>query len=224
MTIEGRSDRGKRLPPDSDAAWLAGLSGKAMGSTEQDPSARREGSLLREALLQWAPEPDPVAAEDRARADRLVARARAAGLLPEAPAPRPRSPLESLRDWWSSGSSGMGRRPTFAMALAVLVVVGAVFVGRSDLPLGGDEAVERASPDGIVVLRAADPAGLRRELVAALARDGVVAKTYERLGRLGIDAELPAMPDASLRKTLKTYRLPVPDDSVLKVEIGSASP
>ena len=74
----------------------------------------------------------------------------------------------------------------------------------------------------MTLLRDADPEGLRRRIVGALSAAGVQVATYGRFGRYGLDADLPQPITPDVDAVLERYRLPVPRDGVLRVEIEPA--
>jgi hypothetical protein len=193
---------------EEDDTWFEALAGRASG----EHGATREASALRAALLHSAAadsiltstaevnEPSP----DAAREVRLLERARAAGLL------EPRRGLLQRRTFWSWPGFGA------VTALACGAVI-AVIVLR---PVRVTEVSRGAAVSNVFVLRAADPVRVQRDLLGELRAAGVTAAGYERLGREGIDADLPRPLPARVRATLERYHIPVPADGTLQIEIA----
>jgi hypothetical protein len=204
---------------EDDAAWLAALAGRST-STADRATAIDEGALMRHALRTWAPAIDEAASHDPERLARLIERARAEGLFDEReyPAQRPQRPgfFAGLRRWWDAG--GRSSHRGLAMAAAIVLVAGIVFVIK---PVGqriDDEQVVRSAQE-LVLLQANDPQALQHQLIDALAKEGVKVTAYSRFGRYGIDADLPHNLTPTLRALLERNRIPPPADGVLRVEI-----
>jgi hypothetical protein len=62
---------------------------------------------------------------------------------------------------------------------------------------------------------------MKRELTNELGAAGVTVSGYERLGRIGIDADLPQPVPASIVAILSRHQIPIPRDGVLVVEFES---
>jgi hypothetical protein len=178
---------------DADQAWLDALAGR--GGADEEARRLRARILAREIA-----EPDPVPAVDPAREAQLVARARRAGLLPKG----------SLLAWpgWQ-GLAGL------AAAASVLLVLG--FLMRP-APKPPAETV-RSAPGGIVRIESRDPHALQHRIAEELQAAGVSAVLYDRLDTYGIDADLPSPPPPAVVEILRRHGIPVPADSVLKVEL-----
>jgi hypothetical protein len=192
---------------EEDDAWFEALSGRALGEW----CATREASALRAALLRNAP-PAPAAtpaaaageaSRDAAREARLLERARAAGLLEAR-----RGPFRwrVFRGWPALGA---------VTALACAAVIGVIVLRPTREP-----EITRSAAGGVFVLRAADPARVQRELLGELRAAGVDANGYERLGREGIDADLPQPVPDRVRAMLERYHIPLPAEGTLQVEIA----
>ena len=83
----------------------------------------------------------------------------------------------------------------------------------------------RGAADGQVwLLRADDPQALRERIAADLAAGGVAVTRYERLGRYGLDAELPLPAPPALLDTLRGHGLQPGADGSLRVEVEAATP
>ena len=187
---------------DDDQDWLDALAGR-----EQTPSATvREALVLRAALRERehpAAQFEP-GRQDSRRENALIAQAVREGIM----APPPRATTRRWRTGWQ-----------LPLAASVLLLFGAgIFINQywSTPPVvRGDEA-------GIVRLQAADPAALKREILAQLRAAGVDAAGYETLGVYGIDADLAQPLTPAVRDVLATYRIAEPPDGVLRIEIRSS--
>lgn len=199
-----------------DEAWFDGLAGRESGKGAD--ATRAEARLMRRALQKWRVAADEVPADDPARLASLIERARASGLFAQRAGPdttirRTRRIAAFAPAWFG------GRRQWVAFAsLCLAVALGFVFFARQPQP-DTVVTVERAGPGEVVTLTSAEPPKLKAELIAALGKAGIVAHGYTRLGREGIDADLPPQPDGVVRALLERYRIPVPADGVLRVEI-----
>jgi hypothetical protein len=182
------------MTQDEDATWLDALAGRKQ---VDDSQAAREAVALRASVLARAVVDDPVPRQDPAREQQLVERARDAGLLPR------------RRRLSRTGS---------LLAAAAIVCV-AVALGVLTRRPGAPETV-RSGPGEIVRLASADPARVQREILDELRHAGVVATGYERLGRMGIDADLPLPLAPEVERILERHAIPVPQDGVLRVEIA----
>jgi hypothetical protein len=187
--------------------WLEALAGRAVA--DEHGSAACEARALREALQRRLPDgTDSAPAGDSIREASLLARARRQGLIPSPVARRPRS--------WR-----LGPWP----ALAALAVIACAAVGITVMLRPTQQAgTVRGGGPGIVRLTAADPAALKADLLRELRAAGIEASGYRRLGREGIDADLPAPVPARVRAILARHRIPVPADGVLEVEIAPVQP
>jgi hypothetical protein len=68
-------------------------------------------------------------------------------------------------------------------------------------------------------LTARDPQALKHQLTEELQAAGAKVAGYERLDRVGIDADLPQPLPAQLVRVLERHHIPIPSDGVLIVEI-----
>ncbi len=173
-----------------DDRWLDALGGRAVG----DSATEREASALRAAMLSRASVAADVAQTDAARERALIERARREGIV------------------------SRGARPVWGSLAAAAVLVLAAGIWFIDRPQNDAFAV-RSAPDGAVRIEADDPVGLKRTMLAELRAAGIDARGYERLGKQGIDADLPESLTAAQRRVLDTYQLVAPEDGVLRVEI-----
>jgi hypothetical protein len=190
--------------------WLEALAGRAAANDRRAPVL--EARALRERLLRM---PQPAAplepTQDGRREAALLELARREGLLAERIKDRPwRGRLGLFAAWPALGA---------LTALACSAVAIAILLHPSR-----PQAV-RGAPEELVMLSAADPVRLKNELLAELKAAGVQATGYERLGREGVDADLPQPVPARVRAVLARHHLEVPRDGVLRIEIApSASP
>ena len=215
---------------DPDARWLDALAGRA-GADDGDANdeVAREASMMREALRRWPVAVDPVEEDDPTRIAQLLERARREGLLDgdvdEASRPVDRRRFhDRLRDAWRGWRSSRFGPVSSLAAVATLLIV--VVVGRPGARPDdvANDATVRGTSDAVTLLTASDPEALRAEIDAALARQGVVATRYRRFGRVGLDADLPQQPSADLRAVLARYRIALPADGVLRLEIEPPQP
>ena len=185
---------------DEDTSWLDALAGR----TESASSALVLEALALRGFIrsQGFDVAAAVPSVDPARERALLERARREGLLPRQAAPR---------RWYAD------TRVTFAAAAMVLAAIG-VGVWRSTLP---PLETLRGVTNGTVHLEARDPPALKRELTAELTAAGVRVSGYERLGHIGIDADLPQPVSSPVAAILERHRIPIPADGVLSVEIDA---
>jgi len=191
------------MNPDDDQIWLEALSGRLRAGAESQ--AAREAARLRAGILAREVEPTPlVPAWDPQREEVLISRARREGLIPVA--------VIARRRVWT------GWRTAAALAATVTILV----IGIVMWPVPEREAV-RGLLGEIVRLEAAQPQVLQRQIAQELRDAGVQVTTYERLGRYGIDADLPTPVPSEVAQVLRRYRIPVPPDGALSVEIAQAA-
>jgi len=189
-----------------DDDWLAALAGRPREGMA--PGTRAEALCLREALReQQTSAPIPVSAADT---ERLLAAARAQGLL----AGSCRS-CEALRAFWQGLRSPRRLSLTAGLGFAVLMLL--VQMPRVDK----DQAEEPAlRGEAVQVLRDADPAARRERVAALLTQEGVAVRRYERLGRLGLDAQIPPPARARLSDQLaRAHGLRIDADGGLRLEV-----
>ena len=211
---------------DEDTEWLNALAGR--GDTEHSPrdgadtaadSAQSralvlEARVLREFIRSQEPEiASTQPTTDAAREDELIQRARADGLLPPPiAAPRAAGSRAVRRRWFAD------TRVAFAAAAVLIAAVG---IGLWQSMLPPTETV-RGTVNGTVHLEARDPSALKRQLIEELAAAGVRVSGYERLGHIGIDADLPQPVAPAVAAVLERHHIPIPADGALMIEIDSA--
>jgi len=196
------------LSADDDMAWLEALAGRERQPRAADTLSHtadvREAAALRELIRTQRPDPaiPTVPALDPGRENELIARARAAGLMrgPAAiPVRRPRM-----------------HRGALAAAAAVVLAVGITLLRT--VP----QSTETLRGGGTAHLHTADPVALKRELTEELTAAGAHVTGFERLGRPGIDADLPQPLTPEVRRILERHHLPIPADGELTVEFEPA--
>ncbi|MGD9597498.1 MAG: hypothetical protein AB7G76_03900 [Steroidobacteraceae bacterium] len=199
------------MSDDDDQAWLDALGGRAPPGDAS--RAALEGERLRTALRARAPANEvglqrEIGHETEARTAQLVARARNDAVIGPALAHRA-ARRKALRPAWS--------------ALAAAGIAGLVIALAWTWRPGTEVPVERSAPDTVYRITADDPPALRDEIAQALRGAGVSVVAYQRFGREGIDAELPRPVTSRVRAVLEHYRIPLPADGVLRVEIAPAA-
>jgi len=196
---------------DEDRIWLDALAGR-IDETESHVEAQ-EARALRELIhAQSLDDSITVAAVDPAREAQLIERARAGGLLPASPRP----PLPA--------SSAPWRRRLFApRGLLAAAALGAITIGVLVQALLPPAETFRGVTGGTVRLESRNPAALKRQLTEELDTAGVHVLGFDRLGRVGIDADLPRPVSVQVRRVLERHRIPIPADGVLVVEIDAPS-
>lgn len=188
------------MSEEDDLHWLNALAGRSSASGSTDPVGQ-EARVLR-GLISAQIEEDNVAVSnmDFARESALIARAKAEGLLPR-----------SRRPWLLQATAGLA-----AAALLASVLIG---LYRTSLP---PSETFRGVQDGTVRLASKDPSALKQQIIRELRAAGVPAVGYERLGHLGVDADLQTPISASAREVLERHHIPVPQDGALVIEIDAA--
>jgi hypothetical protein len=193
---------------DEDTSWLEALAGRAeRASSALALEALALRGFIRSQGFDGVP---PVPAVDPARERELLERARREGLLPR-PAASAVAHAAPQRRWFAD------TRVTFAAAAMLLAAIG-VGLWRSTAP---PLETLRGVANGTVHLEARDPPALKRELIAELTAAGVRVSGYERLGHIGIDADLPQPVSSPVAAILERHHIPIPADGVLSVEIDA---
>jgi hypothetical protein len=198
------------MAADSLDHWLEALAGHEGAGAIEGGSV--EGRALRSQIRAQPPEAlVPVAELDAAREAQLIARARAAGLLPADTADTARG-RSTVRSRW-----GLPQLALLATSLAVAAV--AILTLRN--PMHPSETL-RGVVNGTVELEARDPRALKQALIQELQAAGVTVTGYEQLDRVGLDAELPMPLAPKVRRVLEQHHIPVPSDGALVIEIRRA--
>ena len=191
------------MSEDDLDVWL-----EALGGRDRDGGSE-EGRALRAQIRAQPAEMGAAVAEiDSAREAQLIARARAADLLPceNSRPPQARAGTRKRR--------GMPRALLTAAALAG-IAIGVASLWYTRAPTG----TFRGAANGVVELETPDPRGLKLRLIRELKDAGVSANGYERLDRVGVDADLPIPVAPNVRRVLERHHIPVPDDGALVVEM-----
>lgn len=205
-----------------DEDWFEAVAGRPRPGT--DPATLLEATWLRAAVRTW-PRDLPDATWPADAPDALVARARADGVL----APGWCAGCGARWRRWVE-AFGRGPRWTGALGLAAAALGVAVVLGvwrPAHEPAGGESVpVLRGAPaDGVWLLQSADPAALRERIAGELQAAGVTGlRRYERLGRLGLDADLPTPPSPALLDALRRLGVQPGADGGLRVEVEQAAP
>lgn len=192
-----------------DQPWFDLLAGRAAPGASLRTQA--EAAALRSALRRHAgaaPPGQPAPADERIT--RLLARARADGVLPAAAGqpPHQRAPRRA----WATGALAAG---VAALGLALLLQRPGSDGPPADSVLRG-AAVQQ--------LQAADPLQRRDQLLQALRAAGLDAQPFERLGRPGLDIALPVPLPPAQARALAGLGLAAPPGPSLLVELLPATP
>ncbi|MFT7722081.1 MAG: hypothetical protein QM788_04530 [Roseateles sp.] len=193
--------------PDDDPHWLDLMAGRTVDAA--DARTRKEAAWLRAALLSYrpaAPQGGPADADARIR--RLLARARAAGVL--AATANDAAPARRRSAWWP---------PALAASVAAFGVMFAVLSPHEGPDDGG---TLRGAP--VQTVRAADPEARRAQLLQALRAAGFDAQPFERLGRAGIDVALPVPLPPEQAAALGRLGLAAPAGPSLQIEFAKPEP
>jgi hypothetical protein len=111
----------------------------------------------------------------------------------------------------------MNWRLPLAASVLMFFAVGAVLQWQS----ARNTPIVRGDENGIVHLRSADPAALKRDILEELRDAGASATGYESLGLHGIDADLSVPISSAVKRVLADHGVPEPPDGVLRIEIRS---
>src|ERR1700722_5964571 len=186
---------------DDDDIWFNSLAG---GNGDEPEKAATAARAVREAILaRIASEGSRSVDQNAQRESELIARARAEGLLPPARATQFR------------------RLPAF---LAAAAIAGLAVTVTLQMRTNSSVPVTRGSPSGIARIDAAHPQELQQQLIRELKSAGVQARGYESFGRPGVDADLPLPLPSEVGEILARHGITPPKESVLQVEIDSATP
>jgi hypothetical protein len=196
---------------DDDQDWADALAGRPRPGS--DPVTAAEAAQLREAMRRW---PSEVPAQELPDIEAIVAAARAEGLLK----PRRGWCAGCLARWhalWSRpllplGAAGL----VLASVLALCVVVPGMLTRTTD------DGSELRAPPGMNLRRSADPQAARDGLRDRLVVLNLQPRAYERLGRFGLDVDLPSPRPEPLAELLRSEGLAVAGDGSLRVEFEQA--
>ena len=194
---------------NDDDAWLEALAGRiepAQIPEDQHRALVLEAFALREWIRRQASPPiSEVRSVDVMREQDLLARATREGLIALPGAAR---------------RSRIGvRRFALAAAAVLVVAIGIGFWQSIKIP----QQTVRGIDHGTVYLVARDPLELKRQLTTELQAAGAKVSGYTRLGRVGIDADLPQPLPEPIAQVLKRHHIPIPADGILVVEIEAPS-
>jgi hypothetical protein len=191
---------------DDDDAWLEALAGRIepeQVAAEQQRPLMLEAIALREWIRrQESPALPDVVTIDAKREEDLLGRARLDGLL---------------------ARTAAGQRARFRLRglglAAAAVLFAAVGIELWQSTRLGPQETFRGLDHGTIHLVARDPPALKRQLTEELQAAGATVLSYERLGRVGIDVDLPQPLPAQIARILERHHIPLPSDGVLVVEI-----
>jgi hypothetical protein len=191
---------------ENDTAWLDALAGRTEPGRETTAAAPEvaEALALRELIRAQTAEIEipSVPAVDLQREAQLLARARAAGLLPAGAQPA------SRRRWMHAS--------LLAAAAVIVAAIGLTLFRPAVQP----ENVYRGA--GTVHVQTRDPGALKQELTSEFTAAGAHVTGFERLGRPGIDVDLPQPVTPQIREILQQHHLPAPADGELTIEFEAA--
>lgn len=217
---------------EDDLQWLELLAGRA--APDALPHTRTEAAWLRAAMLTYKAQPPAGVPPDPAqRIDELMRRAIAAGLFTEqdlsaALAPRagdpgkteavvPQGGLVARLAAWFDGLLGTANQPMRWVAVAASAMAVTWVLWSVQAPdRGADDALRGGAP--VQEISAASVADEQRLVLAQLKQAGFEATPFERLGRRGIEVQMPEKPTVGQLDALKALRLRVPDGPQLVIE------
>lgn len=190
---------------DDDQDWLDLLAGRSV--PHADVSTRQQAGALRAALLKqqpMVPTGAPSAADERA--ERLLHRARLAGILNSHQA-KPSRHTPAANRWPYALAASVG---LFGVLLLLQQQQGA-----QDDPIWAHQQMRGGS---LQQRSSATPELDRQALLEELRSAGFDAHPYERLGRLGIDVDLPVPIPARQAEALKGLGLQAVQGPSLQIE------
>ena len=213
-----------------DQHWFDLLAGRTAPGASA--STHAEAGALRQALqhhLAQAPEGSPAAAD--ARITRLLARARADGVLPAAlpPAAHPQPASDRFPGPARPGTAGRWRLPSLAWGGTLGAGVAAGLVALAAALWLLPTAVDHPAPESVLrgaalqQLPAADPAQRRQQLLVALRAAGFEVQPFDRLGRPGLDITLPVPLPADQARALTNLGLTPTTGPSLVIELVPAA-
>lgn len=196
---------------NDDNDWGEALAGRARAGAS--PETLAEAALLREAQRRW---PANSPALELPPEQAWIARARAEGLL----VPGRRTWCAGcLQRWrrWTASPLGLGATGLVLASLLGLWIVPGLVLPPHDAP-----GTLRAPAATLQLRQAADPRAARERLAERLLALQVPVQRYERLGRFGLDADLPRPLSPAVSTLLRDEMLVVADDGSLRVEFERA--
>lgn len=211
-------------PQDPDQAWLDALAGRTVHGEGEDAS---EARWLREGFRRHAP-PAPAghATAPEVRIQRLLARAREAGLLgAEHPSPVVAGVVAPSRRAKRGAGVGLlsGRRLGVGIGLGLGLALALAWWSLRPAqrpPAVPAEAFVLRS-DGVLQRHAADLTQARQArdaLLTGLRGQGFQAEPYELLGRPGIDLDLPQPLSPAQAQALQLQGIAPPAGGQLRIE------
>lgn len=219
------------MTTDDDQTWLDLLAGRAV--PRADPQLAREAAALRDGMQRYrlAAPPAGVPAGDE-RLQRLLARARAAGVLPAPDAdvdPRPAAsptPKTAPRPPARGAALTQPRRwPAVVLGLG-LALGGMAWWGLQPAPSSSPPPYVLRG-DGVLQRMSADAAAARTQRDALLRRLralGFEADAYEQLGRPGIDLVLAQPLTAAQQAALVDLGIAPGTGPQLRIEFAPRQP
>ncbi len=191
---------------DGNERWLQALAGLEAG--QPDDSDAREGRALRAQIGALSKRDVPAQTRrDPAREEQLIGRARVAGLLPTEPTTQ------------GDRIASRGRWPMPRIALLLAAGLATVVIGVSLMRERAATDSVRGAANDTVLLRASNPRALQQTLILELKAVGVNATGYQRLDRVGLDADVPKPLPPEVRQVLERHQIPMPTDGALVIEI-----
>lgn len=200
---------------DDDQDWLDLMAGRS--APQADASTRAQALALRAALLKdrlSAPAGAPAAADERA--ERLLQRARAAGVL-ESRLASPARQARAANRWPYAVAASVG-------LFGMLMLLQQQLPGENSDPDQNDRAHEQMRGAALQQRPTSQPLQDRQALLDRLRAAGFDAQPYERLGRQGIDVELPVPLPADRAAALKQFGLRPATGPSLQIEFLLPAP
>ncbi len=203
---------------DDDQAWLDLMAGR--GSDRAEPRTRAEAAWLRAAMLTYkvrAPigdMPDPVQ-----RLERLLERAVDAGVLPSAAA-RPSlghgaSTMTMVRGIWQTLRAALRSPPRVVVAVSVVLAALTLWMTQ---PVHAPEAPAMRGAPTTQQIRSEQPEQERDRAMGLLRAAGFEVSAFTRLGRVGLEVDVPSTMSQAQSRALNQLGLGVPSTAVLVVE------
>lgn len=227
--------RPQPAPDDDDEAWIAALAGEDLPGGRAE--TRLEAQLLRAAARRQAAQPGPAASAHELERLQASLAALAERESRQAGAAAGRGPGARLCSGcarrWQQLRAAWARRPRGAVAAGGLILALPWLLWWPTTPPGGpavdaEPALRGAGSTGLRVVTRPDAEQRRNSLAQQLAAQGASVRRYERLGRFGLEAQLPVpMPEPlapGLQQALQADGLAVGSDGLLSVEFAASGP